>query len=133
MSTAGTALVVGAATLAVVGAAAGGYAFGHQQGTDLDWHTVTVDRADVVSAEDGHRLLTVQVDGWSYGLENQVDRWLDERSTLHSNSWPECLEPDNPGAEPARNPDEVTFRFATSEVSGKALSWRPVLMVDCRG
>lgn len=118
---------------AVACAAVSGYLLGHHTATTADWHTVTVDRADVASSGNGHRLLTVDVDGWAYGMENQVAQWVDGSGTLHEAGWPACLEPDHPGGEPTTNRGKVTFRFAAADVSTEIVDWRPVVMVDCRG
>lgn len=123
----------GLALMAIVGAAVSGFLVGHHTATEADWHTVTIEQGDVVSSGNGHRLLTVNVDGWAYGMENQVEWWLDGSGTLHGTGWPACLEPVRPGAGPDANPGKVTFRFAAADVSTKTIDWRPVVMVDCRG
>ncbi|HET6626391.1 MAG TPA: hypothetical protein VFG63_08370 [Nocardioidaceae bacterium] len=87
----------------------------------------------MVSDDQLHRLLTVNVDGWAYGIENQVEHWVDGSGTVHDSGWPACLEPAHPGDGPAANRGEVTFRFAAADVTTGIIDWRPVVMVDCRG
>lgn len=113
---------------------AGGYLLGRDSAERADWHTVTIKRADVVSGGGAHRLLTVSVDGWAYGMENAVPHWIDDAGSVHDSGWPRCLEPAHPGDVPERerNPGEVTFRFASVGVRTEAIGWRPVVMVDCR-
>jgi hypothetical protein len=123
----------GGIALAVVCAAGVGYVIGHYDAVNAEWHTVTIRKAAVASDQGSHRLLTVNVDGWAYGIEDQVQHWVDESGVLHDSGWPTCLEPSNPGDGPQANPAEVTFRFAAAEVSTGILAWRPVVMVDCQG
>jgi hypothetical protein len=111
---------------------AGGYWLGRDGAERADWHTVTIERADVVSNGGAHRLLTVNVDGWAYALENAVPHWIDEAGSVHDSGWPHCLEPAHPGGGPERNPGHVTFRFASVAVRTEAIGWRPVVAVDCR-
>lgn len=118
-----------AVALAVGG---GGYLLGRHSAERADWHTVTIRKADVVSSGGSHRLLTVNADGWAYGFENEVPRWIDSAGSVHSGGWPDCLEPPHPGDTPERNPGVVTFRFASVEVRTEVVGWRPVVMVDCR-
>ena len=116
--------------IALVGA--GSYLLGQRNAQQADWHTVTVERADVVSNGGDHRLLSVKVDGWTYAMETSVDYWVDLSGSKHQGGWPGCLEPPAPGDTPDRNPGEVTFRFASVEVDSDVVDWRPVVAVDCR-
>ena len=111
----------------------GGYLLGRGGAERTDWHTVTVERAAVASSGGAHRLLTVDVDGWAYGLQDAVPHWIDDTGSVHDAGWPACLEPAHPGEGPERNPGEVTFRFASVGVRTEEMGWRPVVMVDCRG
>jgi hypothetical protein len=110
----------------------GGYLLGRHSAEQADWHTVTIDRSDVASSGGEHRLLTVDVDGWAYGMEDAVPHWIDGLGAVHDSGWPQCLEPRHPGGGPERNRGEVTFRFASVEVQTDVVGWRPVVMVDCR-
>ena len=72
---------------------------------------------------------SVTVDGWSYGAEGALPHWIDRRGVTHEGGWPQCLMPPPPSSEGER---QVPVRFAALTASVDGLTWRPVLMVDCR-
>jgi hypothetical protein len=105
------------------GAVIFGYLLGRDHAQEADWHTVTIDRADVVSDEGSGRLLTVTVDDWSYGMEVQVDKWIDQSGTVRDAGWPTCLEPEHPAAGLGAFP---VGREASRVVAGRGLQNVPV-------
>lgn len=121
--------VFAACLLALAGL--GAYRLGKHDSERASWHTVTVDLANVGADPRGpHRLLSVQVDGWTYGIEDSV-KWTDRQGSMHEGGWPACLEPRHPGFS-NRNHEKVRFGFAEVSVDAGGFGWRPVVMVDCR-
>lgn len=112
-------------------AAVGGFLLGGAGYQKADWHTTTLDLAQVVGERD-ELLVSIRVDGWTYGIDGAVDHWLDRDGAMHDAGWPACLMPRHPGGPPEQNHELVTVRFASVKVDADALGWRPVVMVDCR-
>ena len=67
--------------------------------------------------------ITIEADGWSYGVPLDGVRWTDEGGSLHESGRPACLEP-------ARAP--IPVRFAAAETTVEGATWRPVVWIDCR-
>lgn len=109
----------------------GAYILGARNTERANWHTVTVDVARVGADPSGpERVLSIKVDGWTYGLENSVT-WIDDQGTVHDSGWPACLEPAHPGFA-RRSHKLVRFRFAEVSADTDYVSYRPVVMVDCQ-
>ncbi len=99
---------------------------GAQAAEEADWHTAT---AEVVGERD-HPLVSIEVDGWTYAINDSVPYWIDGEG-VHDGGWPTCLSP-NPAKSSTQVP-EVPIRFATVNVDADdVLSWRQVVAVDCR-
>lgn len=113
-------IVLAALALALVGS--GGYLLGAHNTKQADWHTAV---ARVVG-DRGHTVVTMSVDGWSYGFETGNDvAWVDRYGTVYDGSWPDCLAADQEGSR------RVPIRFATGVVDTGYFGYRPVVMVDC--
>jgi hypothetical protein len=72
---------------------------------------------------------SARVDDWAYGAEGAVPHWIDRKGVTHEGGWPTCLMPPGLNSEGER---QVPVRFAAVTTSVDGLTWRPVLMVDCR-
>ncbi len=120
-----SALLLGG-VLSVVAATAG-YAIGARVTEQADWHSVT---AQVVGGAD-HPLVSIDVDGFTYAIPDDVAYWIDAGGATHTGGWPSCLRP-NPTGPTTQVPREVPIRFATAAVDADELSTRIVVAVDCR-
>lgn len=69
------------------------------------------------------RLASFEVGDWTYGVDESVPGWFDERGSWHSGGWPTCL----------RSFERVSVRFQAREVTVADWTTRPVVAVDCRG
>jgi hypothetical protein len=67
--------------------------------------------------------ITLEADGWSYGVPREDVVWIDDRGTFHMSGRPDCL--------PATGAS-VTARFGAVEVTYEGSTWREVVWVDCR-
>lgn len=117
-------LLVGAVAVA---AGIGGFVAGADAAGKADWHTATVE----VVGESAHPLVSVEVDGWTYAIDESLPYWIDAAG-VHEGGWPTCLSPNPPG--PATQvPLEVPIRFASMHIQAEGvLTWRQVVAVDCR-
>jgi hypothetical protein len=75
------------------------------------------------TASVGERTGTVELDDWSYGIDESVSGWIDGRGSWHQGGWPRCL----------GRLRQVSVRFQAREVTVDGVTWRPVVAVDCRG
>ena len=66
--------------------------------------------------------ISIEADGWTYGVPLDGVRWVDASNTWHDDGRPACL------AASATSP--VTF--GAVEVTVDGTTWRPVVWVDCR-
>ena len=67
---------------------------------------------------------TVTVGGWSYGIDDRVEFWIDSEGGAHDGGWPNCL----------RLGQRPRIRFGAIPVAAPdGTSWRQVVWVDCRG
>jgi hypothetical protein len=108
-------------------AAISGFVIGTKATEEADWHTVT---AEVVGEMD-HPLVSIDVDGFTYAIPDDVPYWIDPRGATHQGGWPTCLKP-NPAGSATQVPRKVPIRFATVNVDADGLAWRQVVVVDCR-
>jgi hypothetical protein len=70
----------------------------------------------------GDREASATVDGWAYGINNDVG-WLGSNDSWHDAGWPECLGPVG---------TTHTVRFGYTTVDGPTTeSWRQVVWVSC--
>ena len=122
-------ITLAACSLAAVGV--GAYLLGVHNTKQANWHTVTVDLANVVVPDETgtHRLLSIRVDGWTYAIKDSV-KWADDQDVIHDSGWPGCLEPRHPGFTD-RNHEKVRFSFAEVSADTGIIGWRPVVMVEC--
>lgn len=120
------ALLLLGGVLTVVAATAG-YVIGARVTEQADWHSVT---AQVVGEAD-HPLVSIDVDGFTYAIPDDVAYWIDAGGTTHTGGWPSCLRP-NPAGTTTQVPRSVPIRFATAAVDADELSTRIVVAVDCR-
>lgn len=67
--------------------------------------------------------ITLEADGWSYGVPVGGVAWIDAFGSWHEDGRPDCLPPTG-------TTEAVTF--AAVEVTIDGTTWRPVLWVDCR-
>jgi hypothetical protein len=67
--------------------------------------------------------ISIEADGWTYGVPLDGVRWLDATNTWHEDGRPDCL--------PATG-TTLPVTFAAVEVSVDGTTWRPVVWVDCR-
>ena len=67
--------------------------------------------------------VSIEAEGWTYAMPLDVS-WVDANSAWHDGDRPSCVPP---STGPIHG-----VRFAYVEVSIEALSWRPVVWVDCR-
>jgi hypothetical protein len=108
-------------------AATAGYVIGARATDQADWHSVT---AQVVGEAD-YPLVSIDVDGFTYAIPDDVAYWIDARGATHSGGWPSCLRP-NPAGTTTQVPRNVPIRFATAAVDADVLPTRIVVAVDCR-
>ena len=70
----------------------------------------------------GHHEASAHVNGWVYGISDEVG-WLDSSNSWHESGWPDCL-----GSIGATK----TARFGYTSVDGPtSQSWRQVVWVTC--
>ena len=67
--------------------------------------------------------ISIEADGWTYGVPLDGVRWIDETNTWHQDGRPDCL----PAAGTA-----LPVTFGAVEVTVEGVGWRPVVWVDCR-
>lgn len=67
--------------------------------------------------------ISVDADGWTYGIPLDGVQWIDSRNSWHDRGRPECLPPTG-------TTRPVTFGAVEATVQG--VTWRPVVWVDCR-
>ena len=79
------------------------------------WHTGV--------AYTGSHVVSIELDGWTYGARDSVPQWIDRQGTVHDAGWPDCL------AGPGEN---VPVRFQAREVTVDGRTWRPIVAIDCR-
>jgi hypothetical protein len=85
--------------------------------TDLGgWHTAV--------AQTGLRQISIEYDGWTYGVSDSVDQWIDSGGTWHDSGWPECLRVVG---------SRVTVAFQARVVTIDGHTERPIVAIDCRG
>ena len=85
--------------------------------TDLGgWHTAV--------AYTGLRQISIEYDGWTYGVSGSVDQWIDKGGTWHDSGWPECLRVVG---------SRVTVAFQARVVTIDGQTTRPIVAIDCRG
>jgi hypothetical protein len=94
---------------------AGAVAAACASGSNATFHT------GLASAAEG--AISIEADGWTYGVPLDGVMWIDENGTRHDGGRPDCLKADLP-------PRMV--RFAAVEVTVEGTTWRPVVWVDCR-
>jgi hypothetical protein len=82
--------------------------------------TVSVHTAVPSSAEGA---ISIEADGWTYGVPLDGVRWIDETNTWHEDGRPDCL--------PAAG-TTLPVTFGAVEVTVDDVRWRPVVWVDCR-
>ncbi len=92
------------------------FLLGRSSATHVDWQTGT--------AHVGARQISVESDGWTYGVSGSVPMWFDARGSSHESGWPDCLAGD------VRTISAL--RFAAAEVEVDGLGYRPIVAVDCR-
>jgi hypothetical protein len=107
-------LVIGVLAVVVLIAALGGYLIGTNRSG------VVIHTGKAYSTQ-GQISLTGE-DGWSYSAPVDV-HWTDASGVLHQGDRPFCLPPVGEVAAP------VTF--ATTQVTVKGMTWRPVVWVSC--
>ena len=73
----------------------------------------------------GERKVSIESDGWTYGAEGSIPAWIDARGTQHEGGWPGCLD--------GRVGSKTTVRFLAPTVDFDDASFRPIVVVDCRG
>ena len=67
--------------------------------------------------------ISVEADGWTYGVPLDGVRWIDSTNTWHDSDRPECM--------PAAGTTQPVT-FGAVQVTVQGLTWRPVVWVDCR-
>jgi ribose 1,5-bisphosphokinase PhnN len=82
--------------------------------------TVSIHTAVPSSAEGA---ISIEADGWTYGVPLDGVRWIDETNTWHQDGRPDCL--------PAAG-TTLPVTFGAVEVTVEGVGWRPVVWVDCR-
>lgn len=65
-----------AGTVVATATGVGGLVLGTHTAEKANWHIVTLDLAQVVG-EGNQRLVSIRDDGWTYGIEDSVPRWID--------------------------------------------------------
>ena len=73
----------------------------------------------------GEQQISIESGGWTYGAEGSIPAWIDTQGTRHDGGWPDCLDG------PVGSDRAVRFRAPTVHVDGG--SFRPIVVVDCRG
>jgi hypothetical protein len=73
----------------------------------------------------GDHQVSVETDDWTYGASESVPAWIDSGGTDHESGWPDCL--DGPVG------STRSVRFLAPEVEYDGGSFRPIVVVDCRG
>ena len=81
---------------------------------------VSVHTAVPTSAEGA---ISIEADGWTYGVPLDGVRWVDTSNTWHEDGRPDCL--------PAAG-TTLPVTFGAVEVTVEGTTWRPVVWVDCR-
>lgn len=108
------------ATSAVVALVAGtavcAFLAGESHAEAATWHTG--------QAYVGAKVLSVRIDGWTYGATESVP-WIDSTGSRHDAGWPACLS--------AAAGTQRTVRFASVKVDVDGAGTRPIVLVDCRG
>ena len=103
------------ALAAIVGFLAGTAWTRHR--TDLGgWHTAV--------AQTGLRQISIEYEGWTYGVSGSVDQWIDSDGTWHDSGRPECLRVVG---------SRVTVGFQARVVTIDGGTSRPIVAIDCRG
>jgi len=74
-------------------------------------------------AQTGARQISIEYDGWTYGVADAVDWWVDDNGTWHEAGWPVCLRVP-PGS-------SVTVRFQARVVTIDGATRRPIVAIDC--
>jgi hypothetical protein len=111
--------------LATAVAAIASFMMGHASAQQANWKQGTA----YLLGDPSDPGFSVRVDDWTYGAEGAVPHWIDRKGVTHEGGWPRCLMPPQLNSEGDR---QVTVRFAALTASVDGLTWRPVLMVDCR-
>jgi hypothetical protein len=114
-----------AAVVLAVALMTGGFLLGRATSQPAEWHSGTA----YLLGDPENPGFSATVDGWTYGAEGSVPQWMDKSGSIHDGGWPACLRP--PSLESSRD-RRVPVRFAEVAVSANDVSWRPVVMVDCR-
>jgi hypothetical protein len=117
--------LVAAASVLAVAVTAGGFWVGRSTSQQADWHSGTA----YLMGDPDNPGFSARVGDWTYGAQGSVPHWIDESGALHEGEWPTCLRP--PSADSSRD-RRVPVRFAEVTVSAEDVSWRTVVMVDCR-
>jgi hypothetical protein len=107
-------VLVGIALVVLVGALAGWLLVGATR------QAVSIHTAVPSSAEGA---ISIEADGWTYGVPLDGVRWIDANNTWHEDGRPDCL--------PAMGTTHPVT-FAAVEVTVGGATWRPVVWVDCR-
>ena len=102
-----------------------GFFIGQTSARRADWRTGTA----YLLGDPHSPGFSVRVGDWTYGAEGSVPHWIDRKGVTHEGGWPQCLMPPSPSSEGER---QVPVRFAALTAKVDGLTWRPVLMVDCR-
>jgi hypothetical protein len=82
--------------------------------------TVSIHTAVPSSAEGA---ISIEADGWTYGVPLDGVRWIDASNTWHEDGRPDCL--------PSTG-TTLPVTFGAVEVTVEGVGWRPVVWVDCR-
>jgi len=75
------------------------------------------------TAHSAEGAISIEADGWMYGVPLDGVTWLDGSNTWHDSGRPSCLPPGG-------TTDPVRFGAVTVTLEGS--TWRPVVWVDCR-
>ena len=67
--------------------------------------------------------ISIEADGWTYGVSLDGVSWVDAQNTWHDSGRPDCLP-----ATGATGP----ITFGAVEVTVEGTTWRPVVWVSCR-
>jgi hypothetical protein len=67
--------------------------------------------------------ISIEADGWTYGVPLDGVRWIDSTNSWHGGGRPDCL--------PATG-TTTPVTFGAVEVTVEGTTWRPVVWVDCR-
>lgn len=107
-------LPVAIALVVLAGALVGAYYLGSTR------PVVAIHTAIPSSAEGA---ISVEADGWTYGIPLDGVDWVDSTNSWHDRGRPECLPPTG-------TTRPVTFGAVAVTVEGT--TWRPVVWVSCR-